>query len=803
MAQINEWIEISNTSGEGDATITLTASTYTELTDRVANLKVSTRTKTAYVNIKQTAFEPSLSLSYNTLIFNQTELQDTTTVTSNVAWTAEPSADWITLSQTSGDSGSTTIIIEVDTIGQNESRTGYVTFYYGDSVKTLVVSQVYEIVFIVNPTSVDLTSGAKTITITSDMDWTATTTDDWYTLSTTSGVSGTSTITVTPSTTNVSEDIVGSIDFYIGNLKKESVVVKQLIVAEDQFYIEAIDELTIDGVVYYDSDIEDYRQVSFTYLIEGQEREWKDTKSITLNPNEKIYIKNFRVYRTRTSRIININGRFNTGGNLMKCRDVNGGKYFFMETDVVDASNLILIGDEFGSIFYSCKKLKYAPKYIWAEKGRYGFIENAFKNCDMLETAPFIYMNGWTSTLADDLSNTNRWGGNAFKGCTNLKYLRIYINSEESNAYYFFNTLPAGCVLISNFNPSYFYADRPYGKLYVDNNLYSVTPSSFIDLTDNEEVIIPLLDSDIRINIIGEWVNVEKTNDTLIISNKDTEILDREATINIYNNSNELTNSILVSQVVEPIENCFYISPLPNGEMCEVRGRYFIYNNSIGTESIEYYLNNEWQTLTFFDLDLKINKRLYMRNYNRSSLTDRSNFGWLYLGYCNVGGDIITLLGTMKNYYATHLFAQDSMYFSNHSAIVNASKLVLPATNLADSCYASMFKGCNSLRTAPELPAITLAPYCYDYMFRSCSSLITQPELPATTLTPYCYCSMFKDCSNINYIKMLATDISAEGCLFEWVEGVSSTGTFVKNSNMNDLPTGSSGIPSGWEVQNV
>jgi len=62
---------------------------------------------------------------------------------------------------------------------------------------------------------------------------------------------------------------------------------------------------------------------------------------------------------------------------------------------------------------------------------------------------------------------------------------------------------------------------------------------------------------------------------------------------------------------------------------------------------------------------------------------------------------------------------------------------------------------------------------------------------------------MFYGCSNLNYIKMLATDISATSCLYIWVYGVSPTGTFVKNPNMNDLPTGNSGIPSGWEVQDA
>ena len=114
-----------------------------------------------------------------------------------------------------------------------------------------------------------------------------------------------------------------------------------------------------------------------------------------------------------------------------------------------------------------------------------------------------------------------------------------------------------------------------------------------------------------------------------------------------------------------------------------------------------------------------------------------------------------------------------------------------------------MFYGCSSLTTAPNLPATTLASNCYYTMFRGCKNLTTAPELPATTLENNCYQNMFYGCKKLNYIKMLATDISASNCLNNWVKDVSSTGTFVKNASMTSLPTGTSGIPSGWTVQNA
>ena len=127
----------------------------------------------------------------------------------------------------------------------------------------------------------------------------------------------------------------------------------------------------------------------------------------------------------------------------------------------------------------------------------------------------------------------------------------------------------------------------------------------------------------------------------------------------------------------------------------------------------------------------------------------------------------------------------------------------LPATTLGRSCYNHMFYGCTSLTQAPALIATTLVSWCYGYMFSNCTNLVTAPDLLATTLYESCYAYMFSGCTNLNYIKMMATNISASDCLNSWVSGVASSGTFVKDTNMASLPTGSSGIPQGWTVQNA
>ena len=144
----------------------------------------------------------------------------------------------------------------------------------------------------------------------------------------------------------------------------------------------------------------------------------------------------------------------------------------------------------------------------------------------------------------------------------------------------------------------------------------------------------------------------------------------------------------------------------------------------------------------------------------------------------------------------------DRCYYSMfHDCTSLVTAPALPATTLAIYCYAYMFYGCTSLVTAPALPATTLASYCYQYMFYGCTSLVNAPALPATTLAVYCYERMFYGCKKLQYIKAMFIALPGSTYTSNWVTGVASQGTFVKNSAATWSVTGVSGIPSGWSVQ--
>ncbi len=236
----------------------------------------------------------------------------------------------------------------------------------------------------------------------------------------------------------------------------------------------------------------------------------------------------------------------------------------------------------------------------------------------------------------------------------------------------------------------------------------------------------------------------------------------------------------------------------------------------VNSYNFEYKLNDgEWTTVTFNDnifvSPVNAGDKISLRGDNSSFAYDNSG----YYNDCNinfvddgessqsfnVSGNIMSIVNS-QNFAKLRTLETPGIFtsFFADKNVVSAENLYLPATTLTKDCYRSMFSNCTSLTGAPELPATKLAESCYGNMFYYCTSLTTAPTLPATKLANYCYQYMFEGCSSLNYIKCLATDISASESTSFWVSGVASTGTFVKAASMTGWLTGTDGIPSGWSV---
>ena len=198
--------------------------------------------------------------------------------------------------------------------------------------------------------------------------------------------------------------------------------------------------------------------------------------------------------------------------------------------------------------------------------------------------------------------------------------------------------------------------------------------------------------------------------------------------------------------------------------------------------NLEYsYDGVSWNTWDYYgnkNIKLQENKHVYIRGNNPEHFS--------------------------KNYttYFKFRFGKEVSVCGNIMGLINYNNPPISIPNM--TCFKNLFSGATQLVDVSNLslPATVLTRNCYEGMFQGCTGITTAPELPATVLTQGCYNSMFRGCNSLNYIKCLATDVSATDCTTNWVFNVASSGTFVKNQNMNDWTSGVNGIPSNWTVVN-
>lgn len=265
-----------------------------------------------------------------------------------------------------------------------------------------------------------------------------------------------------------------------------------------------------------------------------------------------------------------------------------------------------------------------------------------------------------------------------------------------------------------------------------------------------------------------------------------------------------------------------------------------------------------WTSWDYSDISLNEDDTVYFKGSNSNGFNTSSSAynNFTTSGTVEVNGNVMSLLYgddfegelTIPNSYCFFFL------FRNCTGLTSASGMSLPATTLTERCYSGMFEGCTNLVNSPELPATTMAVHCYRsmfntcpslltapnlpsttlaegcyysmfshcsglttvqttlpattltnscyyYMFINCSSLTTAPVLPAKTLVSNCYTSMFKNCSSLNYIKAMFTTTPSTTYTKDWVSGVASSGTYVKNSSASYTTRGVNAIPTGWTIQ--
>lgn len=186
--------------------------------------------------------------------------------------------------------------------------------------------------------------------------------------------------------------------------------------------------------------------------------------------------------------------------------------------------------------------------------------------------------------------------------------------------------------------------------------------------------------------------------------------------------------------------------------------------------------------------------------------------------------------------------------FNECSALVSPPTITSSALTIGDRGLQQMFRNCTSLTTAPNLNIATLDStgirHCYDLfrgcsaltdvtkvklnattlynqsyhsVFNGCTSLVTPPEIMATTYfsdstsnTNGSFVEMFYNCSKLSTIKVHFTTWQNNGRgTKNWTYGTKSTGTFYKPSSLPSTKNASGNttnpdyIPYNWTVTNI
>ena len=190
------WLTVSPTSGEGAATVTVTAGACNDVNNaRVAQLQLrSTTEKYDFckdIVVSQEAAKVYIGVDRTTLSFTPQAAQATVVVSSNVEWETVCSATWLTLSKTDA----ATLLVTAGENATDGSRTATITLRRVGTTQALATISAVQSEGGVTGSTETVTftvdGGTKSIDIEADVTWNASSSaTSWLSVTPTSGVGG-------------------------------------------------------------------------------------------------------------------------------------------------------------------------------------------------------------------------------------------------------------------------------------------------------------------------------------------------------------------------------------------------------------------------------------------------------------------------------------------------------------------------------------------------------------------------------------------------------------------------------------
>lgn len=132
----------------------------------------------------------------------------------------------------------------------------------------------------------------------------------------------------------------------------------------------------------------------------------------------------------------------------------------------------------------------------------------------------------------------------------------------------------------------------------------------------------------------------------------------------------------------------------------------------------------------------------------------------------------------------------------------NGGRWEMPAT------FAEMYSGCGALTVTRPLRLViedygrTVSQYSsvFDSVYSGCEALVNVTDLDINCVRQNMFSTAFRGCTSLNSVRVLVAN--GDGGTYSqnnWMQYVSNSGTIYKRGNFS-LPSGVSGVPTGWTV---
>lgn len=227
------WLSLSKESGHGNSDFQITAqANNSTVTSREAVFYVSTNATDKLqrsLTATQAGGSPYLSVSSSTIQVAGKGGKEVVLVETNIpSLTTTFSQPWATASY---NEGTRAVVLNITANSTSSSRSGVLTITSPtyNLTSRLTVTQLAADVTIMEGGNLKYTAngGSQTRTISSDLPWTATSTDSWIEFSPKSGDAGETTMTIAALPSYESKERVGKIDLYFGDTKRKYIGITQ------------------------------------------------------------------------------------------------------------------------------------------------------------------------------------------------------------------------------------------------------------------------------------------------------------------------------------------------------------------------------------------------------------------------------------------------------------------------------------------------------------------------------------------------------------------------------------------------